>query len=97
MLPSYRSLTLLRTRLSSKGQIVLPKSLRDAHSWVAGMEFTIESTTEGVLLRPAALFPPSELDEVAGSLTAKLKLLTPTELRQAISGEVRQRHERGRY
>ena len=27
------------TRLSSKGQVIIPKTLRDAHHWLAGQEF----------------------------------------------------------
>jgi AbrB family looped-hinge helix DNA binding protein len=45
------------TRLSSKGQVILPKSIRDAHRWQPGTEFMVEDTAEGVLLRPAKPFP----------------------------------------
>jgi AbrB family looped-hinge helix DNA binding protein len=44
------------TRLSTKGQIVLPKSLRTERAWEPGTEFTVEETCDGILLRPAALF-----------------------------------------
>ena len=40
------------TKLSSKGQVVLPKSVRDQHGWGEGTEFVVESTAQGVLLRP---------------------------------------------
>ena len=40
------------TRLSSKGQIILPKSIRASHQWEPGVEFAVEDTPEGVLLRP---------------------------------------------
>ena len=30
------------TKLSSKGQVVLPKSVRDAHKWQPGAEFAVE-------------------------------------------------------
>ena len=42
-----------KTRLSSKGQLVLPKALRDARNWGEGTEFVVESVADGVLLRPA--------------------------------------------
>ena len=38
--------------LSSKGQIVLPKTVRMAHRWVAGTQFVVEEASGGVLLRP---------------------------------------------
>ncbi len=56
------------TRLSSKGQIIIPKWLRDAYRWEAGLEFVVIDTGEGVLLRPAKPFAPTTLAEVAGSL-----------------------------
>lgn len=31
------------TRLSSKGQVILPKSIRDARHWAPGAEFEIEN------------------------------------------------------
>lgn len=56
------------TRLSSKGQVVLPKPIRDARRWQPGTELTVENTADGVLLRPAKPFAPSRLEDVAGSL-----------------------------
>ena len=41
----------MRTRLSSKGQIVLPKELRDRRGLRAGAELEIEEVPEGMLLR----------------------------------------------
>jgi AbrB family looped-hinge helix DNA binding protein len=39
------------TRLSTKGQIILPKAIRDSRAWGPGTEFTVEETGEGILLR----------------------------------------------
>ncbi len=55
------------TKLSSKGQIVLPSRIRSAHEWEAGMEFIVEDTPEGVLLRPADAFERTRLEDVVGS------------------------------
>lgn len=54
------------TRLSSKGQIILPKSIRAAHQWEPGVEFQVEDTADGVLLRPVKAFSPTSLEEVIG-------------------------------
>lgn len=54
------------TRLSSKGQIILPKSIRAMHAWGPGVEFVVEDTAEGVLLRPLKTFAPTRLEEVIG-------------------------------
>ena len=42
------------TKLSTKGQVVLPKSLRAAHRWKPGTEFIIQDRDEGILLKPKA-------------------------------------------
>jgi AbrB family looped-hinge helix DNA binding protein len=51
------------TKLSSKGQVVIPKSLRDARGWKAGTEFTIQATPLGLTLVPKKLFPETTLDQ----------------------------------
>ena len=85
------------TRLSSKGQIVLPSSIRTAKSWEPGTEFTVEATEDGVLIRPKACFPPTTLDQVVGILQTAHKTKTPAQMRKAIEQEIRRRHESGRY
>ncbi len=40
------------TRLSTKGQVVLPKSLRARRRWVRGTEFVLREYDEGILLTP---------------------------------------------
>ena len=85
------------TRLSTKGQIVLPKSVRDAHAWGPGTEFAVEETREGILLRPARLFPRTTLDQVVGCLRYKGKAKTLKEMEAGIRIGVMERHDRGRY
>ena len=85
------------TRLSTKGQIILPKGIRDSRAWGPGTEFTVEETGEGILLRPAALFPDTNLEEVTGCLRSKRKSKTPAQMRTAIGREVMRRHDCGRY
>lgn len=42
------------TLLSSKGQIIIPKALRDARHWHAGTRLQVQETSEGLLLKPVA-------------------------------------------
>ena len=51
------------TKLSSKGQIVIPKALREARGWTAGTEFVVEATPQGLSLKPKKLFPETTLDQ----------------------------------
>lgn len=85
------------TRLSTKGQIILPKGIRTTRAWGPGTEFTVEETSDGVLLRPAARFPVTRLDEVSGCLRPPGKSKTPAQMGSAIVREVKRRHDRGRY
>jgi len=85
------------TRLSSKGQIILPKAIRDSRAWNPGTEFTIEESGDGILLRPAARFPATHLDEVAGCLRTGRKAKTDAQMRAAVRREVMRRHDRSRY
>jgi AbrB family looped-hinge helix DNA binding protein len=85
------------TRLSSKGQVILPKSVREAHCWPPGTEFLVESTEEGVLLRPRKRLRSSCLDEVAGCLRTPRPAATIAEMEAAIDAEIKARRDRGRY
>lgn len=76
------------TRLSTKGQVIVPKEIRDRRKWTSGMRLIVEETAEGVLLRPDRLFPPTTIEEVAGSLRSLVKRpLTLEEMDEAITAE----------
>jgi AbrB family looped-hinge helix DNA binding protein len=85
------------TRLSSKGQVILPKSVRDQHHWTAGMDFSVEDTGDGVLLRPIRPSQPSRLEDVAGCLHRSGAARTIEDMDAAIDAELRERRDRGRY
>lgn len=85
------------TRLSTKGRIILPKGIRVSRAWGPGTEFTVEETADGILLRPAARFPGTDLEQVAGCLPSTRKSKTPAQMHTAIGREVKRRHDRGRH
>ncbi len=85
------------TRLSTKGQIILPKNIRTSRAWAPGTEFTVEETGDGVLLRPTGRFPETSLEQVAGCLRPPRKSKTVAQMHAAIRREVMRRHDRGRY
>ena len=84
------------TRLSTKGQIVLPLGIRTSRAWKSGMEFTVQETAEGILLRPLRPFPETSLDSVAGCLRSHGKPKSLAQMRTAIDREVKRRHDRDR-
>lgn len=85
------------TRLSSKGQLVLPKSIRDADDWGEGTEFTVERVAEGVLLRPLRPVPPTRLEDVVGSAGYHGPPRSLADMEQAIRKGVKARRGRGRH
>jgi AbrB family looped-hinge helix DNA binding protein len=85
------------TKLSSKGQVILPKSIRVAHNWDAGIEFAVEDTPGGVLLRPLKPFTPTRLKDVYGCAAYTGKAKSLAELDAGIKAAVKDRHARGRY
>jgi len=72
------------TRLSSKGQIIIPKALRNAHRWEVGQEFVAIDTGDGILLKPKNPFPETNLEAVAGCLSYQGKPKTIAEMNAAI-------------
>jgi AbrB family looped-hinge helix DNA binding protein len=88
---------MLTTKLSSKGQVILPKSVRDAQRWGPGTEFSVEAVADGVLLRPLRSVVHSRLEDVAGCLRVKGPARTIAEMDSAVVTELRRRRDSGRY
>ncbi len=85
------------TRLSSKGQVVLPKWVRDARRWPPGTEFEVREVPEGVMLRAKRPFKPTTIDEVISRFKYRGPRKTLRQMERGIAREVRARHARGRY
>jgi AbrB family looped-hinge helix DNA binding protein len=84
----------LTTKVSTKGQVILPKAIREKRQWNAGTELVVEETAEGVLLKPATLFPVSDPDKVFGMLAYSGKPKTIEEMNASILAEAKRRHDR---
>ena len=82
------------TKLSSKGQVILPASIRTAKHWHAGVEFAVESTADGVLLRPLKAMAASALNEVIGCTGYKGAARSMADMDAAITDELKARHAR---
>jgi AbrB family looped-hinge helix DNA binding protein len=76
-----RSTTKVTTTVSTKGQVILPKAIRDQRKWDVGTRLTVENTKDGVF----------------GMLEYRGRPKTIEEMNAAIAARVKQRHARGRY
>ena len=82
----------LTTTLSSRGQVVLPKAVRQALRWKPGMRLVVESTPEGVLLKPEPVFPVTRPAEVFGCLAFSGAPKTLEEMEAGVLAEAKRRH-----
>ncbi len=81
----------LRTRISTKGQLVLPKALRDKRGWAAGAELIVEERPEGVLLRAAPKKEATRVEDVFGRLGPVDRVVSIDEMNEAVLEEARRR------
>lgn len=88
----------LTTTVSTKGQVILPKAIRDQMQWGAGTQLAVEQTAGGVLLTPVkAVFAATRAEDVFGCLGPVAEAKTVEEMEAGIAAEVGRRHARGRY
>ncbi len=89
-MPSPERLT---TTVSTKGQIILPKAIRRSLRWEAGMRLLVESTPEGVVLKPAPVFAETRPEDVFARLAYDGAPITPEEMKAGVLAEARRRDE----
>jgi AbrB family looped-hinge helix DNA binding protein len=85
----------LTTKISTKGQVILPKAIRQRRRWEPGTRLLVEETAEGVLLKPASVGPRTRPEDVFGSLPYSGKPKTIKEMNASILAEAKRRHDRG--
>lgn len=87
---SYKILTfgseveMQTTRLSSKGQVIIPKPLRIRYNLNSGQKLSVIDTGDGILLRPSRPFKKTDLEHVAGILKYTGKPVSIEEMNAAI-------------
>lgn len=82
--------------LSSKGQIVIPKEIRESRHWRAGTRFVVEETPAGLLLKPEQPFPPTRLEDGFGCVGYDGPARSVEEMNRGIDAELRRRWKKGR-
>jgi AbrB family looped-hinge helix DNA binding protein len=81
-------------RFSTKGQIVVPKELRDAYGWEAGVSVELIDEGDGVKLKPASVRKRYTLDDVIGIANYKGPPKTLAEMERGIDAAIAERWER---
>ena len=80
-----------KTRLSNKGQVVIPKAVRAAHGWKPGLEFVVEDVGDGVLLKPLTPYASTEINDVLGCVRYKGSRKTLKDMEAAIKQGAREK------
>jgi len=81
------------TKLSSKGQVVIPRSIRASHHWGVGQELVVVDAGDGVLLKPKQVFEETQLDDVASCLKYTGKAKSLGDMEQAISKGIEEKYK----
>ncbi len=79
-------------KLSSKGQVIIPKPIRDIYHWETGQELQLIDTGSGILLQPKAPFAESTLDKVAGCLSYTEKAKSIDDMNKAVAEGLKAQH-----
>jgi AbrB family looped-hinge helix DNA binding protein len=79
------------TTISTKGQVILPKAIRDLRRWAPGTRLIVEDTPDGVLLKLSPTFAPSLVDTVFGSLKAKGPAMSIEQMDAVVREEAKRR------
>ena len=76
---------LRRSSLSAKGQIIIPKEIRERHGWTPGMELILEDHGDSVVLRQAEHLPETTLEDLVGCAGYKGPARSLEEMEAAIA------------
>ena len=78
---------MLTTKLSSRGQLVIPKQVRDAHQWSENTEFSVREQDDGIFLAPLPAKAKSRpLSALIGSLPPPKRKLSTSDLCAPVTG-----------
>ena len=80
-----------KTKLSNKGQIVIPKQVRTAHGWEPGLEFVVEDTGDGIKLKPIKPYKKTTIQEILGCVNYKGPRKSLKEMEAAIAEGARKK------
>ena len=67
----------MQTKLSAKGQVVIPKDVRDRLRWTQGQALDVVETADGVLLKRPQKFGTLTVQEALERIRARVKYTGP--------------------
>jgi AbrB family looped-hinge helix DNA binding protein len=82
----------LTTVVSTKGQVILPKVVRQHLDWQPGARLVVEETSDGVFLRRAPLFERTEISDVFAMLKTDGRARTVEDMDAALVAEAGRRN-----
>jgi len=95
LLVLLQAIAMASVKLSTKGQIVIPKEIREAKDWSPGTEFEVILTDAGVLLSPLPPLPATTVQDGLGLLAKKGRRRLSQEETERRIGELVLREDRG--
>ena len=75
-----------------KARSSCPREFRETLRWNAGTRLAVESTADGVLLKPLPVFVETRPEDVFGSLPFEGVAKSPEEMDAGVREEARRRH-----
>ena len=78
------------TKLSSKGQVIIPKAIRSSYRWHAGLELVVTETADGILLKPKNCFQTTELADVTGIFKTRVSPKSDAEIEALLTIKIRE-------
>ena len=74
------------TRMSSRGQVVIPEEIRTRYGWSSGMSFVVIGHADAIILQPVEMPDMSQFSALlsASREAAQNAGLTPRDIRRAI-------------
>ena len=79
------------TVVSTKGQVIIPKAIRERHGWRAGTELQIVERGDSIVIRAHQDVPRTTLAEVLGCLPYRGPAKTIAQMDAAVAGLARRR------
>ena len=71
-------------RLSSKGQLVIPRKIRELLHWDTGTELTVTPSGKGVTIQPARQNTGKRLERLRGCLSYRGPRISDEQLQAAV-------------